>query len=709
MWKDTDQQRFYLGIVQEYSTSTGQVTVQSLNTTQRSKPVAQRKYLKGWDSKIDHRTTYQNTAPKHSEPEKVSFDVKKIVEFDVNLTDKHTIPKDICAKYARDPDRCVLASAWDKLSFCNILTDSVHTTATTHQQIDYRSLTEAEIEEMQKARTVELDKFKDYKVYTCVDQHSLPPHVKPLPCRFVDTRKLKDGKRVFKSRLVARGDLDDRVELETTTGACPQDHIRLNLLMALCGPNWSPNNVRIIDVRNAYLQASIDKGHEEVYLLPPVGHPDREAGKVWLLHKYVYGLKDAGNGFARFLETQFKKLKYVSIIDGIWTKCDELTGKVLYSISAFVDDMCCAAIHGDIDRCEAELRSVLDCQPSEPLKRCVGVDYELGPDYIRCNQVAYAKSLDAPLGPVPAQPLPSNVLEHEDNSRVFTDKLDIKLYRSDLGAYSYLANTTRPDLMYSAAYLSKYMMAPTEQARRLLTNAMRYAQATGDVSLVLHRPADTSVLRLTTHVDASLGSDLHPNPTLAYIVMHEGTPIAAKSAKSKRVARSSTKSEILALCQAVDYLSYLRPFLQLFFDKVLLDIGCDSQDTIALIAAAYPRPAEKALIHQIRETHGKLVVVPLFALAEQVSDEKIRLWKVHTHDNIADALTKPMSVDAIYKLLVPNKISYFHADSDDDYDDLNDSQIVHVPETVTPPVTQPSATTRRYPIRARNPPIRLDL
>ena len=196
--------------------------------------------------------------------------------------------------------------------------------------------------------------------------------------------------------------------------------------------------------------------------------------------------------------------------------------------------------------------------------------------------------------------------------------------------------------------------------------------------------------------------------SLTCIVTHDGTPIAAKSAKSKRVARSSTKSEILALCQAVDYLSYIRPFLHLFFDKVILDIGCDSQDTIALIAAAYPRPAEKALIHTIRETHGKLVVVPLFALAEQMSDDKIRLWKVHTHDNIADALTKPMSVDAIFKLLVPNKISYFNDEYDDSSDEFSESEIVNSPET-NQRLPQPPAITRRNPTRLRKPPVRLDL
>ena len=700
MWKDVDQKRFYLGIVKDCNSRTQTVTVHTLNTSQRSKPVHQRKYLKGWRSTIDNRVVHQTTKPAKAEPELCDFDVTFIVERDIKLTAQHTIPLNICNKYKVDSDECVLLTAEEKddRDFSHVIYDEDHafTTATTHQQIDYHSLTEKEIEEMQHAREAELKKFVEYKVYTAVPASTVPKHIKTLPVRFVDTRKLKDGKRIFKSRLVARGDLDDRSDLLTTTGACPQDHIRLNLLMALSSPNWDPKNIRIIDVRNAYLQAKIDNPDTEtVYLMPPIGHPDRTANKVWRLHKYVYGLKDAGAGFARFLEGKLKQLDYTSIIDGIWTKTDKLTGQVLYSISVFVDDMCCAAIYGDIDKCEAEIRSKLDCQPSEPLKRCVGVDYELGDNFIRCSQVDYARSLDVTPGQVPPQPLPSNVLERDENPVPITEKRNIKKYRSDLGAYSYLASTTRPDLLFSAAYLSKFMTEPTFQARRLLDGALRYAQTTADVSLLLKKPTDLSSFRLVTYVDASLGSDLNPLPSLGYIVLHEGTPIAAKSAKSKRVARSSTKSEVLALCKAVDYLSYIKPFLKLFFKNVHLEIHCDSADTIALIAAAYPRPAERALIHQIRETHGKLLVVPLFALAEQFSDEKILLFKVNTHDNVADALTKPMCVSAIYKLLTPTKISMLHSDDTNSDDDNMDIPIINVPTDTQESVTSASKTSKR--------------
>ena len=53
----------------------------------------------------------------------------------------------------------------------------------------------------------------------------------------------------------------------------------------MSGPRWSPNQVRVIDVSNAYLQSKMTNKNP-VYLLPPVGHEDR-GRYVWLIHRYV--------------------------------------------------------------------------------------------------------------------------------------------------------------------------------------------------------------------------------------------------------------------------------------------------------------------------------------------------------------------------------------------------------------------------------------
>ena len=400
----------------------------------------------------------------------------------------------------------------------------------------------------------------------------------------------------------------------------------------------------------------------------------------------VYGLKDSGRNFEKLIHAVFVKLGYINILEGIWVQVDPVTKKVLTTISQYVDDLQVIAIHEDIDRAEAELRQHLDCQPAEELKRVVGVDYEIGPDYIKASQKDYAESLQPRDGHIPWQPLPSNVLEKEDNSKVIECPKEITEYRSNLGAYAYLASTSRPDLSYSATFFSRSNQQPTEQAERLLQAAMRYAKHTADVSLMIKQPAK-DVLRLTCHVDASFGSEHNIYPQTGFVVMHKNVPIAWKSHKQKRVARSTTRAELLALEEAVDYLIYLRPFLELFWPTVHLEVATDSADVVHLLNAVHARPSEKALVHKIREMHGKLMIVLLYALAETVKCDKIIVSHIPGASNVADALTKPMDVSALYKRLLPRRSRHTEDVNfdDDEFDIVNPNGTVHSEkERITP-------------------------
>ena len=324
------------------------------------------------------------------------------------------------------------------------------------------------------------------------------------------------------------------------------------------------------------------------------------------------------------------------------------------------------AIKGNIDKAEQELKQFLDCQPAEPLKRVVGVDYEVGRDFIKATQKNYALSLQPQDGPIPKQPLPSNILEVEDQSPVLTDPKEITKYRSDLGAYAYLATTSRPDLIYSSTFFSRFSQQPTEFSVRILHAAMRYAQATADVSLMIKK-SNNDVLRLNCHVDASFGSSTNIYPQTGFIVMNKNVPICWRSHKQKRVARSTTRAELLALEEAVDYLIYIKPFLELFWTTVHLEVCTDSADVVHLLNSVHAKPSEKSLIHKIRELHGKLIVVPLYALAESAKADKIIVSHIPGTLNVADALTKPMDVSAIYKRLLPkSEFGPFEEDFEDE-------------------------------------------
>jgi hypothetical protein len=145
---------------------------------------------------------------------------------------------------------------------------------------------------------------------------------------------------------------------------------------------------------------------------------------------------------------------------------------------------------------------------------------------------------------------------------------------------------------------------------------MRYAQQTADASLMI-KQSSPDVQRLNCHVDASFGSSTNIYPQPGFILMHKIVPICWKSHMQKRVARSTTRAELLALEEAVDYLIYIQPFLQQFWPTFQLQVATYSADVVHL-NAMHAKPTEKALLDKIRELHGKLIVVPFYALAANI-------------------------------------------------------------------------------------------
>jgi hypothetical protein len=129
-----------------------------------------------------------------------------------------------------------------------------------------------------------------------------------------------------------------------------------------------------------------------------------------------------------------------------------------------------------------------------------------------------------------------------------------------------------------------------------------------------------------------------------------------------------------------------------------LSVGSDSADIIALLRNHNGQPRERALVHQVRALQGKVMVVPLLSFRDSLNDGSIVLFKVPTNDNIADALTKAMSVAALRTLLDGRRA---HIYTEDDAQQTADEN-VHVPM----PVPDNARFRDRFP-RNVHPPRRL--
>ena len=92
-------------------------------------------------------------------------------------------------------------------------------------------------------------------------------------------------------------------------------------------------------------------------------------------------------------------------------------------------------------------------------------------------------------------------------------------YLSAIGALMYLANCTRPKIVFSVNLLARYNSAPTRRHWNGIKHILRYFRGTIDISLFYSRESKQQLLR---YADAGYISDLHKDRSqtgMCFIVM----------------------------------------------------------------------------------------------------------------------------------------------------------------------------------------------
>uniref|UniRef100_A0A0G4HWB8 Integrase catalytic domain-containing protein n=1 Tax=Chromera velia CCMP2878 TaxID=1169474 RepID=A0A0G4HWB8_9ALVE len=151
------------------------------------------------------------------------------------------LPFDLCARLSNgsrgcffsqyptsEPTNPAVHAAVNFLTSSNCSTSVF--TATTHKPVHLSSLNSSEHEGVREADAKEDKGWQDRQVYERVPLTAVPPGVQRVPLQRVRIEKLRDdGTRIFKTRIVIRGDLVNRIGLDVTTHLCPPDAVRLVL------------------------------------------------------------------------------------------------------------------------------------------------------------------------------------------------------------------------------------------------------------------------------------------------------------------------------------------------------------------------------------------------------------------------------------------------------------------------------------------------
>lgn len=144
-----------------------------------------------------------------------------------------------------------------------------------------------------------------------------------------------------------------------------------------------------------------------------------------------------------------------------------------------------------------------------------------------------------------------------------------------------------------------------------------------------------SELVVEGYTDASFQTDRDDYRSQSgYVFRLNGGAVSWKSSKQSTVADSTTESEYLAAVEAAKEAVWIKKFLTELdiVPSVLegIELFCDNNGAIA--QAKEPRSHNKSK-HVMRKYH----------LIREIVDRKdVRICKVHTDENVADPLTKPL-------------------------------------------------------------------
>lgn len=206
---------------------------------------------------------------------------------------------------------------------------------------------------------------------------------------------------------------------------------------------------------------------------------------------------------------------------------------------------------------------------------------------------------------------------------------DPREYQTVMGSLQYLL-FTRPDIAYSVNKLSQFMHKPTDLHWQAAKRVLRYLAGTISHGIFL---STNSPLSLHAFSDAEWAGDVDDFvSTNAYIVYLGTAPIAWTSKKQHSVARSSTEAEYRSVANTaaeIIWVFSLLTELGLFLTSTLT-IYCDNVGATYLSA------------NPIFHSRMKHLALDFHFVRQNVQSGALRVAHISTHDQLADALTKPL-------------------------------------------------------------------
>jgi hypothetical protein len=481
----------------------------------------------------------------------------------------------------------------------------------------------------------ELAALQAKRVFT---EASLPEHATALPSKLVlDIKRDEKGNiDKYKARLVAKGFRQIAGRDYDEVFAPTAQQVTLKILLAVA----SAHDLHIdqVDVKTAFLNGDLK---EDVYLrLPP-----ELGGAIWLLHKSLYGLKQAARQWHAKIRNEMIKHGFTPCKHEpcLFMKTDA-TGTVY--VMVHVDDALVIGPRAAVNRAKQLMKNMFE------IKDMGMASYFLGMMITRHTDGGY--SLDQPkyvhdmlnrFHMADCRPTSTPIPVGLKLSRYEGDLLPPDhQYQALVGSLIYLAVNTRPDISHAVGILSRFMAYPTTTHWEAAKHVLRYLKGTSTLGLRFRGHASTGnqgVCAWEMYADADFAADVDKRrSTTGAVMMMQGAAVSWISKIQSIVATSTAEAEYIAAATASKEGLWVRKMLGDIYGKVSpLVLRVDNEPAIVLIT-------EHTAGQSGRTKH---IDVQFHFVRERYQYGDLAVKFVCTQDQKADMFTKQLPGPAFRK------------------------------------------------------------
>lgn len=449
----------------------------------------------------------------------------------------------------------------------------------------------------------------------------------------------------FKARLVAMGNTQTQgIDYDQTFSPVVKiQSIRILIVIALM-LDWE---VEQVDIDTAYLNADLTIHN---VMATPEGYEkyDDEGFKIVLiLLKSIYGLHQSGREWNKTIATYIKEIDFTQSIADPCVFYKTVDGQLISVILLYVDDMIIMAPQKQlIQTIKNQLQKQFTIKDIGEVKHVVGLQLERFDNEIYLGQPKYAQKIlqtmnmwDCDTRPIPMSP----DWIHADDSPKLNKESEQK-YKSCVMMLSYLAQQSRPDIVFAVNTLAQHQTDCREADMKALEYLLRYLKGTWDYGITYSKDGNKIATLVSNdadilddplwlpqgYADASYAQEKDRKSRSGHIFFMGGAAVTWYCKRQPVVALSSTEAEYYALSEAVKEALWLRQLL----DELGLKINSPThihQDNLSTIAIA---------LNPIQHQRVKHMDVKVHFLREHLDKENIKLIYCPTDDMVADSITK---------------------------------------------------------------------